>query len=89
MSYLRRKRVAIVGAGTVGLSVALRAVEFTDHSIDVTVVAAEFLSQTTSYGSGGLWNPYQIAGVIDAVTYSACTMDDILSSKASECILTM
>jgi len=83
MSSLRRKRVAIVGAGTVGLSVALRAAEFTDHSIDITVVAAEFLSQTTSFGSGGLWEPYQIAGVTDDVTYSAYAMDIISSSKES------
>jgi len=69
MSSLCRKRVAIVGAGTVGLSVALRAAEFAGHSIDITIIANEFLSQTTSYGSGGLWEPYQIAGTVTAPSF--------------------
>lgn len=61
---IAKKRVAIIGAGTVGLSVALKLVEKYGHQqqVDVTIIAAEFLQQTTSYGSGGLWEPYQIAG---------------------------
>lgn len=57
------KKVAVVGAGTVGLSVAYRLSELYPSScVEVTVIAEEFLQQTTSYGSGGLWEPYQIAG---------------------------
>lgn len=59
---IAKKRVAVIGAGTVGLSVALKLVEKYGHQVDVTIIAAEFLQQTTSYGSGGLWEPYQIAG---------------------------
>jgi glycine/D-amino acid oxidase-like deaminating enzyme len=61
-----RKKIAVVGAGTVGLSVALRLKEQFPNDVDVTVIAAEFLQQTTSYSSGGLWEPYQIAGTSDA-----------------------
>lgn len=57
-----KKKVAVIGAGTVGLSVALKLVETYGQQLDVTIIAAEFLQQTTSYGSGGLWEPYQIAG---------------------------
>ena len=59
---IAKKRVAVIGAGTVGLSVALKLVEKYGQQVDVTIIAAEFLQQTTSYGSGGLWEPYQIAG---------------------------
>ena len=56
-----KKNVAIIGAGTVGLSVALRSLEVCEN-INVTIIAAEFLSGTTSFGSGGLWEPYQVGG---------------------------
>lgn len=56
------KRVAVVGAGTVGLSTALKAIEVLGDKVTVTIIADSFLQQTTSYGSGGLWEPYQIAG---------------------------
>lgn len=68
-----KKKVAVIGAGTVGLSVALKLVETYGQQLDVTIIAAEFLQQTTSYGSGGLWEPYQIAGK----TYD--NMHDLLS----------
>lgn len=53
----------VVGAGTVGLSVALISKLTFGSAVDVTIVAEKFLQQTTSYGSGGLWEPYQIAGI--------------------------
>lgn len=56
--------VVVIGAGTVGLSCALRILEECKGA-KVTVVADEFFNQTTSYGSGGLWEPYQIAGTSD------------------------
>jgi len=58
-------RICVVGAGTVGLSCALRIKEEYGSSADVTVVADKFIEDTTSCGSGGLWEPYQIAGTPD------------------------
>ena len=67
MESFEKKHIAIIGAGTVGLSVALKLLETYDHeTIQITIIAAEFLSQTTSYGSGGLWEPYQIAGTSES-----------------------
>jgi glycine/D-amino acid oxidase-like deaminating enzyme len=63
MSLFQKKRVAVIGAGTVGLSAAFRLLELYKDQVEVTIIAAEFLQQTTSYGSGGLWEPYQIAGI--------------------------
>jgi len=54
--------VCILGAGTVGLSQALRIKETYGEAVSVTVMADKFLDETTSFGSGGLWEPYQIAG---------------------------
>jgi len=64
-SSVQRKRVAVLGAGTVGLSCALKMVQRYGRSVEVTIIAAEFLQQTTSYSCGGLWEPYQIAGTPD------------------------
>jgi hypothetical protein len=54
--------VAIIGAGIVGLSCAYKLKEEFGDDVNVTIIADAFLSQTTTYGSGGLWEPYQIAG---------------------------
>ena len=56
--------IVVVGAGVVGLSVALRVKEICGESIHIKIISESFLEQTTSYGSGGLWEPYQIAGVL-------------------------
>lgn len=56
--------IAVIGAGTVGLSHALRLKEEFGEAVDVTVIAEYFLQDTTSWGSGGFWEPYQIAGGI-------------------------
>ena len=56
-------RIAVIGAGVVGLSVAYELIrELGEDNVDVTVIAESFMDQTTTYGSGGLWEPYQIAG---------------------------
>lgn len=55
-------KVAIVGAGVVGLSVAWQLKEEYGDAVDVTIIAAAFFQGTTSFGSGGFWEPYQIAG---------------------------
>jgi glycine/D-amino acid oxidase-like deaminating enzyme len=49
----------------VGLSQALRIKEELGTEAEVTLIADKFLSETTSCGSGGLWEPYQIAGTPD------------------------
>lgn len=59
------KKICIVGAGTVGLSMALKVLEEVQDSVEITIVADTFLNQTTSFGSGGLWEPYQILGTPD------------------------
>lgn len=57
------KRICVIGAGTVGLSVATRLIEEYGHeNVHVDIVAEKFDNETTSFGSGGLWEPYQIAG---------------------------
>jgi D-amino-acid oxidase len=58
-------KVCIIGAGIVGLSVALKLTEAYGSSVDITVTAELFTQQTTSYGSGGLWEPYAILGTPD------------------------
>ena len=62
-------KVAIIGGGTVGLSVASKLIEervnnFQDGNavFFCSIIAEKFYEHTTSFGSGGLWEPYQIAG---------------------------
>ncbi len=59
---MSNKRVAVIGAGIVGLSVAIKLKEEFGDDIDVTIIAELFLQQTLTYGAGGLWEPYAIAG---------------------------
>lgn len=58
------KRICIVGAGVVGLSMAMKIIEEIkdEKSVEISILAENFTNQTTSYGSGGLWEPYQIIG---------------------------
>lgn len=53
--------VAVIGAGVVGLSVALR-LKQTYPLLAVTIVSEGFIQNTTSYGAGGLWEPYALSG---------------------------
>ena len=49
-------KICVIGAGTVGLSVATRLIdEFGSENVLVDIVAEKFYNETTSYGSGGLW----------------------------------
>ena len=54
-------RIVIIGAGVVGLSCAHQILKEIGNA-QITVVAEGFMNQTTTFGSGGLWEPYQIAG---------------------------
>lgn len=60
-----KKHIVVIGAGTVGLSMALRIKEELGNLVNVTIMSETFLQQTTSYNCGGLWEPYQIAGTPD------------------------
>ena len=55
-------RIAIIGAGVVGLSCAHQILKDLGDNVQITVIAEGFMNQTTTFGSGGLWEPYQIAG---------------------------
>ena len=56
-------QVIIIGAVIVGLSTAYRLRQiYSEKDVRITVMADSFLQQTTSYGSGGLWEPYAIEG---------------------------
>lgn len=61
----KQKVICVVGAGVVGLSVAYRIKEEFGNNARVVVVAEAYAQQTTSYGSGGLWLPFQINGTPD------------------------
>ena len=52
--------VAVLGAGVIGLSTALRlAHELPGASI--TLIAEKFDMETTSSGAAGLWEPYKLS----------------------------
>mmetsp|Transcript_44531 Transcript_44531/g.32635 ORF Transcript_44531/g.32635 Transcript_44531/m.32635 type:complete len:339 (+) Transcript_44531:53-1069(+) len=57
--------VGVVGAGVVGLSVALKLKEDFGSRVNVTIIAEHYVQGTTSFGSGGFWEPYAIAGTAD------------------------
>ena len=60
--------ICVLGAGTVGMSQALRILECQaqlGRPVKVTIIADKMQAETTSYGSGGLWEPYQILGTPD------------------------
>lgn len=60
-----RIRCAVVGAGVVGLSVShqlLEQLHAAGAAVELTVIADSFYEQTTSYGCGGFWEPYQVGG---------------------------
>ncbi|KAK7508347.1 hypothetical protein BaRGS_00000586 [Batillaria attramentaria] len=57
------KQVAVVGAGVIGLSTALRLLlegGTPDAKVEVTIIADRFTPNTTSDGSGGFWEPYAL-----------------------------
>lgn len=55
----RNFRVAVVGAGAVGLSTAL-CIQDRIRNCDVTIIADQFSPSTTSDGSAGLWTPFLV-----------------------------
>ncbi|XP_028402940.1 D-aspartate oxidase-like [Dendronephthya gigantea] len=55
MSQLRRKKVAIIGAGIIGVSTAI-CLQDSDPSLELTIIADKFSPNTTSDGGAGLWS---------------------------------
>lgn len=55
-THLLGKNIAILGAGIVGLSTADRLLELNPKQ-SITVIAENFLKETTSDGAGGLFRP--------------------------------
>lgn len=53
------RKVAIVGAGVVGLSCAVKIAE-SDANVEVFLLSDKFSPDTTGDGSAGLWGPYLI-----------------------------
>ena len=67
MSSLGTKKIAILGAGIIGLSTANRLIEFFEHhcklannknkKLDINILSDSFGRETTSDGAGGLFRP--------------------------------
>ena len=49
-------RIAVIGAGAVGLSTATRVQQLLPDA-DVTIIADKFTKDTTSHGAGGIFLP--------------------------------
>ena len=60
MMALSKPRVAVVGAGVIGLSIATHLAETYGRRLDVTVMADRFTPNTTSDGAGGIFTPYTV-----------------------------
>ena len=60
MMALTKPRVAIIGAGVIGLSIATHLAETYGRALDVTVMADKFTPNTTSDGAGGIFIPYTV-----------------------------
>ncbi len=62
------RRVAVIGAGVIGMTTALRLAEM---GAQVTVYAAEFTPDTRSARATGVWSPSSRIGLSDAMDASA------------------
>lgn len=52
-------KVAIIGAGVIGLGTAVAVAEnYVGKNVDITLFAEEISPNTTGDGSAGLWSPY-------------------------------
>jgi glycine/D-amino acid oxidase-like deaminating enzyme len=56
----KQKNICVIGAGTIGLTTAIRTIKEFGDNVNITIIADKFLDETTSYLSGGLWEPYEI-----------------------------
>jgi glycine/D-amino acid oxidase-like deaminating enzyme len=65
---LATPRVCVIGAGVVGLSCATRIRQAYGDTVKLSVIADDVMEQTTSFGSGGLWMPYEVDGNADEIS---------------------
>lgn len=81
------KRVAVVGAGVVGLTSALRILQtFPPGSVALTVLAERFGGDTTSAGAAGIWGPYCLSDTPApaVLRWSRQTYDELLRLAGTE-----
>ena len=74
----RKPHVCVVGAGVIGLTVALRILRmYGKENIDITVIADRIGTGTTSHGCGGVWEPYQLGSTpqADVNRWAKCSYD--------------
>ena len=57
---LSKPRVAVIGAGVIGLSVGVCLAETYGEQLDLTIMAEKFTPDTTSDGAGGIIEPYTV-----------------------------
>lgn len=57
---MESRRVAVLGAGVIGFSTALRLAQ-EQPDANITVLAEHFDSGTTSSGAAGLWEPFKLS----------------------------
>jgi len=55
--YAMSLRVAVVGAGVVGLSTAVQIQQVVPAGVKVTIIADKFTTETTSHGAAGIFRP--------------------------------
>jgi len=71
------QRIAIVGSGVIGLSVACRLAESESHNISVTIISGQSPLETTSAVAAAYWAPYWI-GDYDR-TWASSTLEELQS----------
>lgn len=54
------KHIAIIGAGVIGTTAAIRLIDRFGDSVVVTIFSSEFSPYTTGDVSAGLWSPFLI-----------------------------
>jgi len=54
---MEQQRIAVVGAGAVGLSTAVQVQQLYSSSASITLIADKFTTDTTSHGAAGIFRP--------------------------------
>ena len=77
----RKLKVAVVGAGVIGLSAALHLTERFPGLLDVTVIADRFTPDTTSDKAGMI---FKLPADLRYVIYNACNSNVKLNCEAKQ-----
>ena len=75
------QRIAIVGSGVIGLSIACRLAELGSDNISVTIISGQSPLETTSAVAAAYWSPYWIGGYDR--TWASSTLDQLQSMATS------